>query len=221
MNINTSYPCHITNYRKIRKKAIKYIVVHYVGATGSAKQNALYYHNTANIGASAHYFVGHKSENGEIYQSVPDNYCAWHCGSESGIYFSNCRNDSAIGIEMCCHKDINGSWYFDEITVKNTIELVKTLMKKHNIPIENVLRHYDVTHKCCPAPYVKYPDLWNKFKSEVLKMKELESINDIVWELAHRGIITDKTYWLKKLEEDKNVYYLAKNMVNHLLVKGV
>lgn len=215
MNINTSYLCHVTNYRKIRKNQIKYIVVHYVGATGSAKKNALYYHNTANIGASAHYFVGHKSENGEIYQSVADNYCAWHCGSENGKYYNDCRNDSAIGIEMCCHKDSGGSWYFDEITVKNTIELVKMLMKKYNIPIANVLRHYDVTHKCCPEPYVKYPDLWNKFKSEAVKMRELESINDIVWELAHRGIITDKAYWIKKLEEDKNVYCLAKNMANY------
>lgn len=221
MEIDKTYPCYMTNYRKIRKKAIRYIVIHYVGATGSAKQNAIYYHSTANVGASAHYFVGNKSENGAIYQSVEDNYCAWHCGSENGKYYNDCRNDSAIGIEMCCHKDINGSWYFDEITVKNTIELVKTLMKKHNIPIENVLRHYDVTHKCCPAPYVEYPNLWKKFLNEVAEMKELTSINDIVWELAHRNIITDTKYWLKKLDDDRNVYVLAKNFVNFLIRCGV
>lgn len=221
MNIDKTYPCHITNYRKIRKKAIRYIVIHYVGATGSAKQNAMYYHTAANVGASAHYFVGNKSENGAVYQSVEDNYCAWHCGSENGKYYSDCRNDSAIGIEMCCHKDINGGWYFDEITVKNTVELVKELIKRHNIPIENVIRHDDVTHKCCPAPYVKYPDLWEKFKCEVVKMRELESINDIVWELAHRKIITDKQYWITKLTEDKNVYCMAKNMVNYVIGKGI
>ena len=44
---------------------------------------------------------------------------------------------------------------------------------------------------------------------------ELTTVNDIVWELAHRGILTDKQYWLKKLAEDKNVYCLAKNMANY------
>lgn len=44
---------------------------------------------------------------------------------------------------------------------------------------------------------------------------ELTTVNDIVWELAHRGILTDKQYWLKKLAEDKNVYCLAKNIANY------
>lgn len=44
--------------------------------------------------------------------------------------------------------------------------------------------------------------------------KELESINDIVWELAHRGIITDKELWLKKLTADKDVYWFAYKVCN-------
>lgn len=44
---------------------------------------------------------------------------------------------------------------------------------------------------------------------------ELTTVNDIVWELAHRGILNDKQYWLKKLAEDKNVYCLAKNIANY------
>ena len=44
---------------------------------------------------------------------------------------------------------------------------------------------------------------------------ELTTVNDIVWELAHRGILTDKQYWLKKLAADKNVYCLAKNIANY------
>lgn len=216
MNINTSLPCNTTNYRKARKAKIKYIVIHYVGAQGSAKNNALYYHNTKNAGASAHYFVGHKSENGAVYQSVDDSCCAWHCGSETGKYYSECRNDSSIGIEMCCHKDANSNWYFDEITVKNTIELVKMLMSKYNISSDCVIRHYDVTRKLCPEPYVRYPNLWENFKKELTEVKEITGVNDIVWELAHRGIITDKAYWLEKLAADKNVYCFACNAVNYI-----
>lgn len=58
-------------------------------------------------------------------------------------------------------------------------------------------------------------------KSEPVKDKntvqELSSINDIVWELEYRGIITNKDLWLKKLEEDTNAYWLARKTVNYLV----
>ena len=216
MEINKDYICNSSNYRKNRKDKIKYIVIHYVGASGTARQNAIYYHNNSGIGASAHYFVGHGSENGAIYQSVPESACAWHCGSETGKYYHACRNDSSIGIELCCHKGVANNWYFDEITVTNAIALTKELMAKYSIPAENVIRHYDVTHKCCPAPFVKNQEEWNKFKRRLTEVKELESINDIVWELAERKIISDKALWLKKLEEDSNAYWLARKCANYI-----
>ena len=36
-------------------------------------------------------------------------------------------------------------------------------MEKYGIPKENVLRHYDVWDKACPAPFVKYPAQWTAF----------------------------------------------------------
>ena len=89
-------------------------------------------------------------------------------------------------------------------------------MKNYNIPAENVIRHYDVWEKICPAPFVNDAAQWRNFK-EMIKMQELESVNDIVWELAQQGIITDKQLWLKKLSEDTNVYWLARKAVNKLL----
>lgn len=44
--------------------------------------------------------------------------------------------------------------------------------------------------------------------------KELESVNDIVWELHNRGIITDKDLWLKKLTPNSNAYWLAYKAAN-------
>ena len=51
--------------------------------------------------------------------------------------------------------------------------------------------------------------------------EELTTVNDIVWELSHRGIITATDLWLKKLEEDTNAYWLARKTVNFLRSKGV
>lgn len=45
---------------------------------------------------------------------------------------------------------------------------------------------------------------------------ELETVNDIVWELANRGIISDKKLWLEKLQSDTNAYWLARKCANYI-----
>lgn len=148
------------NYTKGNNRSIKYIVVHYVGAVSTAKNNSDYFKSVYR-GASAHYFV----DDNDIYRVVKDEDTAWHCGT-TGKYYSNCRNSNSIGIEMCCYNN-NGTLDISENIVNKTIELVKELMSKYNVPAENVIRHYDVTHKCCPAPFVNNPSRWNDFKSKL------------------------------------------------------
>lgn len=140
----------IVNYEKADNRDIDYIVIHYVGATGGAEANCRYFEKFYR-GVSAHYFVGHK---GEIWQCVLDGDIAWHCGANKYKH-PHARNSNSIGIEMCCRQDGNGNWYFEDETVKATIDLVKYLKAKHNIPTENIIRHYDVSGKICPAPFVK------------------------------------------------------------------
>lgn len=155
------------NYSNGSVDRIRYIVIHYVGATGGARANCEYYANKY-IGASAHYFVGFE---GEIWQSVEDKNIAWHCGAKSYKH-SECRNSNSIGIELCVRN--RGSqaadsrdWYFEDATVQTAIELTKMLMKKYDIDAEHVLRHYDVTGKICPNPYVynHTTHTWAAFKA--------------------------------------------------------
>ena len=150
------------NIKKDSGKKNKYIVIHYVGSTGSAEANCKYFQNEYR-GASAHYFVGHK---GEIWQCVEDDCEAWHVGANTYRH-PYCRNSNSIGIELCCRKKTDGGWYFTEDTINSTIELVKELMAKYNIPISNVIRHYDVTGKMCPEPYVRDTAAWNTFKASL------------------------------------------------------
>lgn len=148
------------NFTKGNNKKNKYIVIHYVGAVSTALNNAKYF-NSQYRGASAHYFV----DDNEIYQVVRDEDTAWHCGT-NGKYYSECRNSNSIGIEMCCYMN-NGVLDMSDKTINNTIGLVKELMAEYNIPIENVIRHYDVTRKICPAPFVNNSNRWNEFKSKL------------------------------------------------------
>lgn len=151
-----------TNYRKGNGKQNKYIVIHYTASTGGAEANCKYFQSNYR-GASAHYFVGHE---GEIWQCVEDRDVAWHCGANTYKH-PYCRNTNSIGIEMCCRKKLDGTWYFEEETVKATIELTKELMAKYNIPAANVIRHFDVTSKVCPEPYVRDTAAWNTFKASL------------------------------------------------------
>ena len=73
---------------------------------------------------------------------------------------------------MCCKKTSSGRWYFEDATVKNTVELTKYLMKKYNIPVERVIRHYDVTGKICPEPYVRDETAWSNFKNMLINKED-------------------------------------------------
>lgn len=49
----------------------------------------------------------------------------------------------------------------------------------------------------------------NKTVNSPMRNPKLETVNDIVWELGYRGIMTDMPLWLKLLEGDKDLYWLA------------
>ena len=160
-------PYNFTNANNVGR--IKYIVIHYVGALGGAWANCHYYASKY-LGASAHYFVGFE---GEIWQSVEDEDIAWHCGAKSYKH-AECRNSNSIGIELCVRNkgsqaDTSKDWYFEDATVASAIELTQYLMKKYNVPADHVIRHYDVTGKICPNPYVynTTKHVWDAFKKAI------------------------------------------------------
>ena len=154
-----------------RNDPIMYIVIHYTGAEGTAKNNIDYF-NGGNRNASADFFVGHS---GEIWQFTPDvrSYYAWHCGggrqsSYGGTFFGKCKNANSIGIELCTHK-VNGAWTFTAETVAAAKQLVKYLMAEYGVKPANVIRHYDVTGKACPnvSGWLEPSGQWNAFKASI------------------------------------------------------
>ena len=141
---------------------IKYIVIHYTGNDGDTAYNNTKYFKTEYRGASAHYFVDETS----IWQCVLDEDVAWHCGTTGTYYHPECRNTNSIGIELCSKKK-NGKYYIPEETIERAIELINYLRQLYNIPVENILRHYDVTHKNCPAPFVEDKTQWDNFLAKI------------------------------------------------------
>lgn len=146
---------------------IKYLVYHYTGNDGDTDEgNGKHFHNHI-VKASAHYFVDDDS----VTQSVPDNYVAYsvggRCQSNHHPLYKVCTNSNSISIEMCdCYK--NGVVEITNKTLDNAIELGKALMKKYNITIDRVIRHYDVNGKACPnCNNFLNNNAWNAFKSRL------------------------------------------------------
>ena len=163
-----------SNYGGKRSTAdIKYIVIHYTANDGDTDEgNGNYFANNI-VGASAHYFVDDDS----ITRSVPDDYIAWAVGgskykyTKGGTFYGKCTNANSISIELCDTKK-NGVYDFTEATIKNAADLVKLLMKKYNVPVERVIRHYDVTGKVCPKPFVDDEKAWKEFKERLVDNME-------------------------------------------------
>ena len=156
------------NYGKQRNTAnIKYLVYHYTGNDGdNDERNGNYFHNNV-VKASAHYFVDDDS----VTQSVYDDYVAYSvggkCQSNHHPLYKVCTNSNSISIEMCdTTKD--GTVSISEATMNNAIELGKVLMHKYNIPLDRVIRHYDVNGKACPnCNDLLNDNTWNAFKSRL------------------------------------------------------
>lgn len=164
---------------------IRYIVVHYTANDGDrAESNGRYFQNRI-VNASAHYFV----DDNEVVQSVPDLAVAWSVGGKKypscgttggGKWYGKCKNDNSISVELC-DTNKNGRYDFTEKTLVNAAELVRLLMQKYHIPIGNVIRHFDVTGKNCPAPFVEDAKKWQAFKERLVEevVKYYENINEV------------------------------------------
>ncbi|OUO32593.1 N-acetylmuramoyl-L-alanine amidase [Olsenella sp. An293] len=132
--------CGSDHMTRGRSRAVDRIVVHFTATLASARNNATYFARNEGQGASAHYFVDDVTP--EIYQSVAEGDTAWHAGN----WAMNCRS---IGIEV-----VSAGEDFSTTEVEKLTWLVRKLMTKYGIGASGVIRHYDVTGKLCPAPYV-------------------------------------------------------------------
>jgi len=206
--------------RTARTEKPRYIVIHTTGnpRKGADARAHFDYWNSGNVGQSADFVVDDKEA---LQINDYNKYYTWHCGDGKGKY--GITNSNSIGIEICVNQD--GDF---EKAISNAVELVQVL--KAQTGITEVVRQYDASRKHCPAELSK--DNWNawyKFLDRVNhpKVQELTTINDIVWELSVRElangqkVIGDAHLWMQKLNEDVNVYWLARKMVQYMREKRV
>lgn len=128
----------------------KRIVIHQTGNTKSganAQRHADLQKNMNPREASWHIQIDDK----KAIQSFPFEVKTWASG--------NCNQDS-INIEFCVNSDAN----YNKV-ISNAVIVVKQIMKKEKISINNVIRHFDCTGKNCPEQLMRgYKGItWNDF----------------------------------------------------------
>lgn len=171
---------------------IKFIVIHYTANDGDHDESNGNYFCNNTTGTSAHYFVDSDS----VTQSVPDNYVAYSVGGNygGGRLYNICTNNNSISIELC--DDIkNGVIYPSQATINNALELTRTLMNKYNIPLSNVIRHYDVNGKKCPSYWVDDSKWKSEFYNKIVLNQWIQ--DNVGWWYKHSDGSYTKNGWEK------------------------
>ncbi|MDN0070143.1 N-acetylmuramoyl-L-alanine amidase [Collinsella ihumii] len=117
-------------------RAIDGMAVHYTATSASAHNNLVYF-SRPGAGASAHLFV---DKDGAILQSVRLEDTAWAVGDFA-------ENQRTVSVEV-----VSAGEDFTDAQVAALAEIYAYLRATYGIT--RVIRHYDVTGKRCPAPYV-------------------------------------------------------------------
>lgn len=141
-----------------KMQSVEGIVWHYTASPGASDENEVTFFKRESLDpnsryASAHFFIDKDSAKLDI----PLGEVAYHAGNS--FY-----NSHYIGIELCIEKD--GSFHPD--TLERARNIGAALAKQFSInPVTKFIRHFDVTGKICPKPWVDHPELFTEFKSQV------------------------------------------------------
>lgn len=146
-------------------RLIKYLAIHYTagGSSAPGRAKGMKASWEATKRASADFGVDDR----DLVQFNPDlrNFKCWSVGDArkpaggGAQFYGIATNANTISIEICSnlkpgysHQAVNhDGWFFTEAALNNAVKLAKILMRKFNIPIERVMRHYDISGKICPG----------------------------------------------------------------------
>lgn len=146
---------------KLANRTIKYIAIHYTAGGSSNPGRAINMKNSWESTKRASADFGVDDRDMVQFNPDPKNYYCWSVGDKkaSKVNVPDGRNSNTISIEICSslkkgtsvEKANHEGWYYTDAALENAVKLTKILMKKFNIPVERVVRHYDISGKLCPG----------------------------------------------------------------------
>lgn len=156
------------------------LVIHWIGAP-QAKAEVIR-RNFERQTTGAHYVIDWND--GHIIQCVPEDEVCYHVGANTytttkqGICGNANPNWYLVGIECCIgDRSIPADYaaagrYLElgrpsEVQYAALVAFAADFLKRHNLTVDNLYRHYDITHKVCHVWFVKDKARWAQFKADV------------------------------------------------------
>lgn len=214
----------ISPNKSVRQGKISKITIHHMAGNYTVEKCGDIFAPSSRQ-ASSNYGVG---TDGRVGLYVPENYRSWASSSPANDHI-------AVTIEVA--NDGGANWHVSDKALQKTIELCADICKRNGIKKlnftgdknGNLTMHKYFAATACPGPYLEskfgyIADEVNKILSEKkVEIPELTTANDIVWELGHRGLVTDTQGMLKEMNENPNgrLYWLARKMLNYIRQKGI
>ncbi len=141
---------------------VRMVVIHATAGRAPGDLNWLRQGGDEHRPVSVHYYIG---RDGRVVQLVKEEDIAWHAGTSvwavDGRVMQHC-NRFSIGIEL---ENLNtGRDPYPEAQYAAALELTRDLVRRHNVPRGQLVRHLDIApgRKTDPAGFP-----WERFVSEV------------------------------------------------------
>ena len=186
---------------KRSKKKIKFIILHYTGMKNESSAIKRLCDESSKV--SSHYFI---KNNGELINLVPDLYEAWHAGKSNWKKIKS-LNKYSIGIEIQNQGHDFKYEKFSSKQIKTLKKLLKLLIKKYQINVDNILGHSDIAPERKKDPGEKFP--WKILANE--KLAKWHNLDE-------KKIKTYRSKKLNKIQEKtliKNIYFLGYNKIRN------
>lgn len=164
------------------------------------KEPYIYSEQIGSFGSNDKIVITGKCSNGWFRCSIYDGQTGYVCGD----YVSNIVADLPSG---------------DEVIIKeyeNIEEILWELMHRNIVSNEELWRSYmtndtNVYWLCRKTiQYVRTKD-YTEYAD-----RPYTDIEEILWELGHRGIVTNVDLWREKMNSDSNIYWLCQKAVHYM-----
>ena len=179
------------NGKLSKRSKTDYIILHHA-ASSVCSADDIHKSHLSNgwTGIGYHFYV---RKSGEIYEARPSDTVGAHTSNYNSVSIGICfegnfENESMTKTQLDAGKEL--------------ICYIKTLYPK-----ASVKKHKDFNATLCPGKNFPFEDL-------CISKKEFTDTDEIVMELNRREIMTNPGLWLKKCNEDINIYHLAKKIAN-------
>lgn len=179
-----------------KRRTTLYIVIHHSAAEGTPEAIHAAHLSNGWLGIGYNFYV---RKNGDIYYGRPIDCVGAHTPGYN-----------SVSVGVCFEGNYEKSTTMPKAQLNAGKELISYL--KNMYPEAETRRHKDFLATACPGKFFPFDEISKGALPQ--NVQELETVNDIVWELSHRNIITDTDLWLKKCESDTNAYWLARKAAN-------